>query len=451
MNLIKKAISLFNNIHVQSLLGNGVMAIFNMLALALLYRALSVNDIGVYVLFMTILGLIDTVKSGLLTNAFLKFYSGTGPERANEVIGSAWALALLVTGFFLLINFGAFWGLPYFPDLGTKLLIQYFSLITLSTLPSFMANLAVQGEKRFDRLLWLRLINQVLFVAIIIVLIFIKKSTLNNIILTYAFANLIASIATLLFGWTKFSAIRYANINTIKDLFRFGKYSMGSSLSANLFRVVDIFFINYFLNPAALAMYNLGGRLLQFVEIPLLSFAASGMPVLAGFFNNNQKDQMMHFMKKLVGMMTIGITGIAIVSILFANPIISLIGGEKYANSDAVNLFRIFMSIAILYPMDRFFSLTLDVINKPEVNFYKILIMVASNLLADYAGILIFKSVFGIAWANLVPVSIAIVISYVYLNRFYIFSIFSILKVGFEESIFLIKQVYQSVTKKNSI
>jgi O-antigen/teichoic acid export membrane protein len=427
------------------------MAIFNMLALALLYRALSVNDIGVYVLFMTLLGLIDTIKSGLLTNAFLKFYSGTGIERGKEVVGSAWALALMLTGFFILLNLGAFLGLSYFPNHGTKLLIQYFSLITLSTLPSFMANLAVQGEKRFDRLLWLRLINQVLFVAIIIALIFFKKSTLNNIILTYAFANLVASIATLLFGWTKLGAIKYANLTTIKDLFRFGKFSMGSSLSANLFRVVDIFFINYFLTPSALAMYNLGGRLLQFVEIPLLSFAASGMPILAGFYNNNQKDQMMHFMKKLVGMMTIGITGIAIFSIVFANPIITIIGGEKYANSDAVNLFRIFMSMAILYPMDRFFSLTLDVINKPQINFYKILIMLTANLIGDYIGILLLKSVFGIAWANLLPILIAIIISYVYLNRFYKFSIISILKVGFEESIILISQVYQSVFKSKTV
>jgi len=451
MNLIKKALSLFQNIHIQSLLGNGVMAIFNMLALALLYRALSVNDIGVYVLFMTILGLIDTVKGGLLTVAFLKFYSGTGPERAKEVIGSAWALALLITGFFLVLNLGAFFALPYFPNLGIKLLIQYFSLITISTLPSFMANIAVQGEKRFDRLLWLRLINQVLFVTIIIALILLKQSILTNIILAYAIANLIASLCTIFFGWTKLGSLKHANITTIKDLFRFGKFSMGSSLSANLFKVVDIFFINYFLNPAALAMYNLGGRLLQFVEIPLLSFAASGMPILAGFYNNNQKDEMMHFMKKLVGMMTIGITGIAIFSLVFANPIITLIGGEKYANSDAVNLFRIFMSMAILYPMDRFFSLILDVINKPQVNFYKILIMLTANLIGDYIGILLFKSIFGIAWANLFPILVAIIISYVYLNRFHKFNIISILKIGFEESIILITQVHHSVFKSKSI
>lgn len=450
MTLIKKAISIFQNIHVQSLIGNGVMAIFNMLGLALLYRALSINDIGIYVLFMTLIGLIDTVKSGLLTSAFLKYYSGTSHERSKEVIGSTWILALIITGLFLIINLVSLFTISYYSNSGIILLIKYFGLITISTLPSYMANLTVQGEKRFDRLLWLRMINQVLFVSILIFQIWTKQSSLKYIILNYAFSNFVASIATIIFGWTKINTIKYANVKTIKDIFNFGKYSMGTSLSANLFRVIDIFFINYFLTPSALAMYNLGGRLLQFVEIPLLSFAASGMPILAGFYNNNQNEQMIHFMKKLVGMMTIAISGVAIISFVFANPIISLIGGEKYADSDAVYLFRIFMSIAILYPLDRFFSLTLDVINKPQVNFYKILIMISSNLLADYVGILLFKSVFGIAWANLAPVLIAIVISYTYLNKLYKFSLLSILKVGLEECVLLSKKIYQSISKNYS-
>jgi O-antigen/teichoic acid export membrane protein len=448
MNLVKNIKSIFQNIHIQSLLGNGVMAIFNMLALALLYRALSINDIGVYVLFMTILGLIDTIKSGLLTNAFLKFYSGTTTERANEVVGSTWALALILTFMFLILNLIGFFVLPYLPELGWQLLIQYFSLIFLSTLPSFMANLMVQGERRFDRLLWLRLINQVLFVLIILYLISFNKVSLKNVILTYAIANLIASIATVFFGWTKINAIRYAKVNTIKEIFHFGKFSMGTSLSSNLFRVVDIFFINYFLNPSALAMYNLGGRLIQLVEIPLLSFASSGMPILAGYFNNNQKDEMTYFTKKLIGMMTIGIFIIAIVSILLANPIIGIIGGEKYIGSEAVVMFRIFMAIAILYPLDRFFALTLDVMNKPQINFYKILIMLLSNLIADYIGILVFKSAAGIAWANLIPVLIAIIISYYYLNKYLKLSLFSILKVGLIESYLLLNKIQLSLFKK---
>ncbi len=449
MILLKKVIALFQNIHIQSLLGNGVMAIFGVVSLGLLYRALSIEDIGIYVFFMTIYLLMDNIKMGLLTNAFLKFYSGTTGQRANEVLGSTWALGLALTGFFILLNIASFFVMHFIKNEGLLLLIQYFSFIALATLPSFMANLVVQGDKRFDRLLWLRLINQVIFTGTILVLMILKKSTLHTIILTFIGANLIASIATILFGWTKIGTLKYSSKKTFLDIFHFGKYSMGTNLSSKLFGVVDIFFINYFLGSAALAMYNLGGRLLQFVEIPLLSFAASGMPSLAAFFNNDKKDEMMYLMKKIVGMLTFGFIIIAVFSIIFAQPIITIIGGEKYAHSETVNLFRIFMIIAIMYPSDRFFALTLDVMNKPNINFYKIIVMLLINLVADYAFILVFKNVYGIAFANVFPVLAAISISYFYLNKYSPFNFWGVFKVGFVESIALVKLVYQNTFSKS--
>ena len=75
MTLIKKILSAFSNIHFQSLMGNGIVAGFGMLTVAILYRALSVKEIGVYIFFTTIIGLIDTVRAGFLTNSFIKFYS----------------------------------------------------------------------------------------------------------------------------------------------------------------------------------------------------------------------------------------------------------------------------------------------------------------------------------------------------------------------------------------
>jgi O-antigen/teichoic acid export membrane protein len=172
------------------------------------------------------------------------------------------------------------------------------------------------------------------------------------------------------------------------------------------------------------------------------------MPSLAAFYNNNKKEEMMFLMKKLVGMLSFAICIIAILSLVFADPIITIIGGAKYAHTEAVNLFRIFMTIAIMYPADRFFALTLDVINKPEINFYKIIIMVLMNLFADYAGILVFKNVYGIAVANVFPVAAAIIISYVYLNKYAKFNFWSIFKIGFVESIALVKQVYQNAFAK---
>lgn len=442
MSFIKRIFSTFKNIHFQSLLGNGVMSVLGMVTIAILYRALSVVDIGVYVFLMTILGLIDTVKAGFLTNAFITFYSGTPKERANEVAGSGWSLALVISGVLIIINILTYFTASYIKNEGMVLFLRYFSLITLSSLPAFMANLVVQSEKRFDRLLWLRLINQLLFTGVIIVLIFLKRSTLNNIILTYVVTNVIASIITMLLGWARASTLKYSTKETFMELFHFGKYSLGTSVSSNLFKVTDTFFINFFLGPAALAMYNLGGRLIQLVEIPLLSFAASGMPALSGYYNNNKKNDMMYVMKKMIGMLSITIFVVAIFAVIFADPIITLIGGDKYIHSDAPNLFRIFISIGILYPADRFFALTLDVIHKPKINFYKILVMLAVNLIADYIAVTVFKSVYAVAITNIFPVLVAIVISYVPLNRYFKFNFWNIYAVGYREIILFIKQIY---------
>ncbi|WP_443939077.1 oligosaccharide flippase family protein [Pedobacter sp. MW01-1-1] len=441
---MKKAIALVKNIHFQSLMGNGVMAGFGMFTTAVLYRSLSLSDIGIYTFFLTILGLIDTLRSGFLTTAFIKFYSGTEQERGKEVAGSAWALALAITAVSVLLNIPSFFLAKYINNAGFGLFLKYFSIISISTLPFFMANLAVQGDKRFDRLLWIRLINQILFTGTLLVLIFTSKSTLNNVVLAYVGSNLITSLSCFVLGWTKLDTLFKAKKATFWDLFHFGKFSMATGVSSNLFKVTDVFFLQHFLGDAAVAIYNLASRLLQLVEMPLLSFAASGMPSLSTYYNNNQKPEMMLVMKKMVGALSILFCGLAMFCILFAEPIIMILGGENAVHSAAPNLLRILMSIAILYPADRFFALTVDVINLPKINFYKILIMLALNLIGDFMGIIIFKSIYGIAVANILPLIAAIAITYVPLNRYSKFSFMDVYRVGYRELVALIKKFYKN-------
>lgn len=452
MSFVKKILSSFKNIHFQSLLGNGVMAFIGMLTIAILYHHLSLPEIGVYVFFMTINNLIDTLKSGFLTFPFVKFYSGTAKERANEVTGSTWTLAIIVTFGLLLLNIPSYFIASHIGNQSVVLLLKCFSLVFLATLPSFMANLVVQGDKRFDRLLWLRLIVQLLYMAAIVSLIILNKANLTSIVTAYIITNAIASIIITLIGWTNIGDIKYTTKKTVIEIFHFGKYCMGTSLSSNLFSVTDTFVITFFLGAPALAVYNLGSRLNQIVEIPMLSFAASGMPSLAAYYNNNQPENMMYTMKKMIGMLTWAIVGIAIVAVVFADPIIILIGGDKYIGSQAPNIFRIFISIALLYPADRFFALTLDVIHKPKINFYKILVMLAVNLVADYIGITIFHSPYAIVIANIFPVLVAIIIAYIPLNNYYKFNFWNIYVVGYKEIIIFIKQIYSTfISNKKAV
>jgi len=448
MSLIQKALSLSRNIHFQSLFGNGVMAVFGMITTAMIFHILSVNDAGVYFFFIMLYNFIDTVKAGFLTNAFITFYAGATRERAREIAGASWVLVIIISIAFIILNIPTYFIASSISDAGTALYLQYFSIAALSTLPTFMANLVVQGEKRFDRLFWLRLVNQLLFIASLIILIVIKKVTLFSILAAFTITNFIAGFIIIAFGWTMITSIKYTTKSALIEIYHFGKYSVGTSLSANLFRLTDSFFINFYLGAPAIALYNLGSRWMPIVEMPLQSIASSSMPLLAEYYNNNQKDQLMHVMKKLIGMMSIGIFIIALLAIIFADPLILLVGGKQYIGSQAPNLFRIFISIAVLFPADRFAALTLDAIKKPKINFYKILVMLLVNLIADFVGVSIFKSVYVVVVTNIFPVITGIIISYVALQQYYKFNFWNVYVVGYHETVILIKNSYNSIFKK---
>ena len=92
------------------------------------------------------------------------------------------------------------------------------------------------------------------------------------------------------------------------------------------------------------------------------------------------------------------------------------------------------MTFALLYPADRFFALTLDVIHRPQVNFYKVLIMLAANIIFDLLGIFLIGNVYAVAVTTVIPTLIAVIIGFWALNKYQEFSFFSIYAVGFAET-----------------
>ncbi|WP_231490806.1 lipopolysaccharide biosynthesis protein [Pedobacter sp. Leaf170] len=434
---LKKLFSIFSNIHLQSLIANGLMSVFGVVTLSILYRTLSAIDLGIYIFFLSIIGLIDNLRAGFLTITIVKFFSGTTVERGKEITGSAWLLSVIIAVLFLVINIPTYFIADYVSDQGMVLILRFFSVISIATLPCFMADCIVQAEKRFDRMLWLRILNQGSFTLMVFVLAFLEQLTLKSLMYSYVASNLFASVMVLVLRWTMISTIYNAKKETVIELFHFGKYSMGTNISSNLFSVTNTFIINFLMGPAALAMYNLGGKLIQIVQVPLISVVTSGMPIISANYNKGEKAEMIYTLKKFIGMLTLGLIPLVILALIFANPIIHLLGGKNYVANEAPNLFRIFMIIALLYPADSFFAIGVDVIHQPKINFYKIIIMSIMNLLAVFLGVWIYKSIYSIAIASVVPVIVAILITYKPLNKFYKFNFFDIYKVGFKELMLL--------------
>ena len=436
-----KLLPKLKNKHFLSLAGNAIMSVFGLVIAAVLYRALPVEELGVWVFFQSTLLLIDTFRSGFLTTAFIKFYAGAEKNRAAEIMGSSWYLGLAITGIFIILNIPALFFLDKIENQGLLFFFKWFAVTYICTLPSFMASCVVQAQQRFDRLLYIRFVSQVLFILGIVLLIVTGKNNLQNIIYTNLIAALLTSLFTFAAGYSGIRDFRHRTKNGIREMFNFGKYSVGTTLGSNLFRSSDTFIINFLLGPAALAIYNLGQRLMEIVEIPLRSFAATAMPALSAAYNQDKRDEVIYVMKKYTGMLTVALVPVALIAVLLADVAVGLIGGGKYVGTEAANVFRLFMTFALLFPADRFLALTLDVIHQPRINFYKVLIMLAANIAGDFIGIHLLGNIYGVAITTVIPIIIGVLIGYFALRRYLPFSMWNIYQVGYAELKLLIRQL----------
>ncbi|MCF2488804.1 lipopolysaccharide biosynthesis protein [Dyadobacter sp. CY347] len=436
------------NKHFLSLAGNGIMSVLGMLNMIILYRALPVASIGMWVFFLSILLLVDTFRSGFLTTAFIKFYAGASPERKAEVVGSAWFIGGAITAILALINIPAFLFSSYFENPSMVLFLEWFGIIYIASLPYFIASCVVQAEQRFDQLLCIRFLSQGVFILFVIIMAVTKTASLQNIIYAYLAGAGFTSLFTIITGWARLPDFKNRTWKCITEIFHFGKYSVGTTLSSNLFGTSNTMIINFMLGPAAVAVFNLGQRLMEIIEIPLRSFAATGMPELSAAYNAGDREKVIMTMKRYTGLITMALLPACIVAVIFADVAISIIGGSKYVHSEAANIMRLFMTFALLYPLDRFFALTLDVIHQPKINFIKVLIMLVGSVSASFLGIYITGNIYGVAIAGVVPTLIAVSIGYWGLNRFHPFSIFSVFAVGYAEAIGLLRTYWLKLAVK---
>jgi len=425
--------SSLNNPQVLALAGNLTVSVMSIVSVSLLFRALPVRETGVWVLFISAVNLADSFRAGFLTTTFIRGRSGALPARAAEVTGSAWFVALVITGVLVLLNLGAWLVLGPGAEGAIVLLLHWFGVVLTATLPHFMAAAVMQANMRFDRILYIRLLSQGLFVLGIIGLMLSGTLTLNKVVYSYVGAAAVTSLLMLVLGWAEIGSLSRRSRACVAELAHFGKYSVGSYVGSNLLRSSDTFIISYMLGPAMLAVYNLAGRFMEIIEIPLRSFVATAMPAMSAAFNQGQKPEVARLLRKNAGMLTWFFVPLILGTILLADIPIYLIGGAKYQGTQAANLLRIGMVLAILFPIDRFVGVTLDVVNQPRLNMVKVFLMLTVNVVGDVTALLLFGNIYGVAVASLPTGIVGFVFGYVQLKKHLPLSLRHIMATGLHE------------------
>lgn len=427
------------NNHFLSFAGNIIMAGIGMLIYMLVaHNFKTQEELGYWYLFIfTMITLADVFRTGFLQNSLIKFYTGVSQDRALNIAGSAWYIGFWITMAACALNLICYF---IFYDKATeavRIMIEWFGITFLVMLPFSVALWILQAEGRFGMLLILRAITQGLLLIFIIILILTGHLTFRNGVYAHFIACALTSLVTLIVGWDKIRTVKLRSKESINKLLHYGKFSVGTSIAAQLLKSSDTYVITFMLigddAAVAIAVYGMAQQLLQVIEITIRSFTSTAMPMISAASNQGDDKEVVYLMKKFAGMITLALLPICIVCFLGADILVAILGGKKYTGSEAALVFRIFMFISILMPLDRFMGITLDMINKPRMNMIKVYIMLVVNVIADVIGLLVFHNIYGVAIASTFTFATGIIYGYWGLRKYLDFTIKDIFTLGYAE------------------
>lgn len=434
-----KLMAAIRNRHFHSLLGNIVSAFLNVLSFAILVRLLPLSAFGEWVLFIGTYTILDQIRTALLQSGVIKFYAGTDDITARRVAGSAWYLVLVLTGIFLLLNLITALTCYTFFDDTWRFFIKWLGIMTVVSVPFNFASWVLQAQHRFDKIIQIRLWQNGCFLVIILLLFLTGKVTLPNTLYAYTAGLALTSLFTLVKKWTHIRSIAYRTKEQVKVLYRYGWLIVGSMLSSGLINYSDNFLIRTMINPAAVAIYSVPQKFMEVIEIILRSFVATAQPTLSAAANKSDWPGVARSFSRYVGAVTIIIVPFIVCLILFTQPLIIILAGKAYL--PATDVVRIFLFSAILYPIDRFIGVALDMINRPLTNFYKNFLKLVLNIVGDIIFILLFHDIRWVAIGSLLNMIICVIVGYYMLKKYVHYSVADIIKLGWTECLLMIEKI----------
>ncbi|MEM9984630.1 MAG: flippase, partial [Bacteroidota bacterium] len=401
-----------------SLLDRGTIQVFRFLSFFLLVRGLSKEDFGLWSLYLTLSGVVEMIRVGLIQNALVRFLSisSTGQEK-GEISTASLTLSLahsfLSTGLLLLIAFiaGRFWNLHPLDDL---LLVYIPATFAMSFYHHFLS--VQQAHLPFQGTFWTNAIRQFCLFAGVAYLYFFARHRMNLTHLVYAHLGSILVGAVV----AAFTGRKYANFTLtlswgrVKEIIDYGKWVVGTYLSTTLIKSIDQVLLGILVSPVGVASYSTAMRVAHLVEVPIQAIAAVVFPQSARKMREQGKDSIAQIYERSVGVILAMVIPGVIFVVMFAELVLTLIAGARYL--DAVPVLQVVMFYALLLPFSRQFGTIVESIGKPRYQFWLLIGGTGLNLFLNYFLIRHFGTM-GAAYASIGTYLVVVVGSLIVLKR----------------------------------
>ncbi len=375
---------IFKSHNFLSLANNGLVAVLGFFSFIVLVRSLPTEEFGEWVLFITTLNFIDMLRFGITRTAIVRFLSGADETEGKQLLGSNYAIngasTLLLIVLVVVVNL---FFESSIKESGFSLFFTWFPLVAIINLPFNNSMSVLQARMRFDNMLIIRIINVGSFMTFLVLNYFIFRGGIMVIMYAYITTNLASSLIAAGLNWDGIRHIFNATKRTNKIILNFGKYTSGTLIGSNLLRSADTFILGLspFLGVTGVALYSIPLKLTEIIEIPVRSFAMTAFPKLSKASIEGNKKLVMDIFYQNAGGLTYILIPIMAFSFVFAEEFVTILGGPEY--KETASIFRIFCIYGLLLPVDRFIGISLDSINMPKQNFFKVIYMTLSNIIGD--------------------------------------------------------------------
>ena len=381
-------LKVFKNNNFLSLAGNLTVAVFGFLSFILLVRTLDPGIFGEWVIYITAGNFVEMLRFGITRTAIIRFLSGAKGDDRIKLLGSNWYIGLIATIIIsLLIWIAYFFFHGSIKDSGYSLFFIWYPLLSFLNLPFNNAISVMMADQRFDRILLVRLVNTVIFVIFLFFNIFFLKLGIMAIVYVHLIINLITSALCVMNKWDGYQYIFKADKKSNQTILNFGKFSTGTLIGANLLKSSDTILLGLspFIGTVGVAFYSVPLKLTEILEIPLRSFVATAFPRMSKASLEGKADEVKKIFYSYSGGLTFILLPILIIGFIFAKEFVLILGGPEYIETQSI--FRIFCIYGIFMSLDKFAGITLDSINRPQKNFYKVVYMAAANIFGDIFAI----------------------------------------------------------------
>lgn len=400
-----------------TMLHRGINFFLGFVGFMVLVRIFSPAAFGVWVLFISIIAIVEMGRTGFLQNGLIKFLVNQDESEERQTQMAALILNTALTLILMVLLWMAappLENLLNAPGLG-RLLRIYIAVLPLLILHTHNLIL-MQAKLDFKAYFYAGIAKSLPFFLVILGYYFLERPV-NLYQLAWA-QNITFAIAT---GVSCFQVRKTFRITwgwfeeSIKQVFHFGKFVFGTNLVSMLTGSLDKFLLGVLLSPVQVALANAAGRVINMIEIPVNSIASIAYPKASAAHDQKQADEVSRIYHTTVGMMLSFTVPFFLVCLLFAKPIILIIAGADYI--DAAPFLRIVAFMCLLSPFDRQSGVMLDAIGKPSLNMLMVMGTLVYSIVFTWFFIQLF-GLYGAAYGMVAAVFITVVIKQIILRRF---------------------------------